>query len=217
MKKNKFENYNDGILYYGFYKEVFNLKNIIEGKEFIENGKLFFKTLSIREEDRYSFDTDDSKLSLKLKVKKNNIIKVNHIVKINEEFYSIKNIDSDTNNLYIYLSNYLDELDRILYFYKKETESALVDSNYNFYKSIFANIKNINSVTNSEKEIANSIQASEKLKFKIKFDKDIAQIDANNIFKIKFEDRFYDIKQIIDINKAHEILEIEGEFDGIGI
>ena len=126
MKKNKFESYNDGILHYGFYKEVFNSENILIKKEFAFSGKLFFKTLSIREEDRYSFDTENSKLSLKLKVRKNNIIKINHIVKVNNELYTIKNIDSDSNNLYIYLTNFEDELDRIIEFYKKENESALV-------------------------------------------------------------------------------------------
>ena len=96
--------------------------------------------------------------------------------------------------------------------FTRMSASPLVDENFIFYKASFANIK---STTNAEKEIANTLQNIEKLKFKIKFDEEIAMLNSNNNFKVKFEDRFYKIKQVIDVDKMHNILEIEGEFDGI--
>ena len=215
MIKQKFETYNDGLLYYGAYIESYDTDGYIKGREFTMTGKLFFNMLSIREEDRYSFDSEESKISLKIKVRKNNFIKTYHIIKINNDLYNIKNTDPDKNNIYLYLSNHVEELDRILEIYEIKETSTLEDSSEVLYEKVFANIKNINSVTNSEREVAGSIKSSERLKFKIKYLKELTDINSTNRFKVKFEKKFYNIKQIIDIDMLHEILEVEGELDGV--
>ncbi len=208
MKKVKFDNYNEGLLKFGNYVEREMNGNLI--KEFIEKGKLFFSYSKIREEDRMQFD-NDIKATLKIKTRYNSIINSNNIVTIDDKIFSIKSIDKNKKNLFLYLDNYVDELDRVLDIYEVKSTSVLEDPEVILYRRVFANITNINSVTNSERESANAIKSKKKLKFKIKFDNKLVNKNSTTEFKINFENNFYDIKQIIDVNEMHKILEIEGE------
>lgn len=208
MKKVKFDNYNEGLLKFGNYVEREMNGNLI--KEFIEKGKLFFSYSKIREEDRMQFD-NDIKATLKIKTRYNSIINSNNIVAIDDKIFSIKSIDKNKKNLFLYLDNYVDELDRVLDIYEVKSTSVLEDPEVILYRRVFANITNINSVTNSERESANAIKNKKKLKFKIKFDNKLVNKNSTTEFKINFENNFYDIKQIIDVNELHKILEIEGE------
>ncbi|MGL5765655.1 MAG: phage head closure protein [Sarcina sp.] len=213
MKKIKFENYRDGIFLAGNYIEFYENDNL--RKELTITGKFFFNYLSIREEDRYSLDTDNSKISLKIKVRKNNLLKTNQIIQIGEKLYTVKYIDSNQTSLFLYLTDYADELDRIIEIYETIEISTLKDPEDILFKKIFANIKNINSVTNSERETNNAIKTKERLKFKVKYLPALTEINANNKFNIVFENKKYNITQIVDIDMKHEVLEIEGELIGI--
>lgn len=208
MKKIRFDNYNEGLLKFGNYVEKEMNDSLI--KEFIEKGKLFFSYSKIREEDKMQFD-NDIKATLKIKTRYNPIINSNNIVAIDNKIFSIKFIDKNKKNLFLYLDNYVDELDRVIDIYEVKSISALEDSELILYRRVFANITNINSVTNAEKESANAIRSKKKLKFKIKFDDKLVNKNSTTAFKINFENNFYDIKQIIDVNELHKILEIEGE------
>lgn len=208
MKKIRFDNYNEGLLKFGNYVEKEMNDSLI--KEFIEKGKLFFSYSKIREEDKMQFD-NDIKATLKIKTRYNPIINSNNIVVIDNKIFSIKFIDKNKKNLFLYLDNYVDELDRVIDIYEVKSISALEDSELILYRRVFANITNINSVTNAEKESANAIRSKKKLKFKIKFDDKLVNKNSTTAFKINFENNFYDIKQIIDVNELHKILEVEGE------
>ena len=213
MKKIKFDCYNDGMLYVGENKELYDSNSNAIGKELIMKNRFFFSNSSIREEDRDKLN-EDSKTSIKVKIKKNNVIQTTDLVKLNNKIYAINSIDFNRNNLFLYLTDYYDELDRIIEINEFKNTSALEDPQLILFKKVFSNIKNINSVTNSERVVADSVKTSERLKFKIRYLKELTEMNASNRFSVIFENKKYNIKQIIDIDMLHEILEIEGELDG---
>lgn len=113
MLKRKINQYNDGVLQFGKYSEKYNEEGILlNEKEFIQEGKLFFSYKAIREQDRLKFDDTGYKIELKINTPYMNLIKSNHVVLIDCNIYSIKYIEPDFNkkNLYIFLSNYEDEV-----------------------------------------------------------------------------------------------------------
>lgn len=210
MKTRKFKKYNDGIIKVGFFNESVDINTNELKKEFIEIGKLFFSYSAIRELDKYKFNTD-LKSEIKIKTMKNPFINSNLIVKLNDKCYEIEHIDMNKSELFIFLYDYKDQLDTVIELYLKEkSQSVLEDDNFNLYKKVFSNIKNIESVTNIEKETANSTNSSKKLKFQIRYISELDHKDSTLKFKIKFKNDFYDILQIKDIDEKQKILEIEG-------
>lgn len=210
MSKVKFENFNDGILFVGSYNELYdNLNNVI-GKEFIRCGKLFYKLYSITEKDRYL--NEDLKIDMKVKVKNNKIINSNNIISLDNKLYSISKIDksSDRLNLFLYLANYIDELDKIIDIYILKRESSLSDPIESLYKRVFANIKNIELTSNEAKISADSISSKIKLKFKIRYIEEFEDENFINKFKIKFNNRSFDIVNVTNIDSADKLLEIVG-------
>lgn len=84
MKKIKFDNFNDGIIEFGEYKESYDIEgNALDEKEFIVNSKLFYSNEYIREQDRLKFDNTGLKVSIKLKVPYMKLIKTSDVIKLN--------------------------------------------------------------------------------------------------------------------------------------
>ncbi|EGO2798141.1 phage head closure protein [Enterococcus faecalis] len=102
------ETFTDGVLYFGRFKDILSEKKKRIGKEFVEEGKLFFRYLSIREQDYISCSSFGKQVDVKLKthypysLKKNMNQKLAFI--IDDEQYEAIKIDKDTNYLYFYLA-----------------------------------------------------------------------------------------------------------------
>lgn len=210
MNKVKFESFNDGIVFVGSYNEIHdNLGNAI-GKEFTKSGKLFYELYSITEKDRYL--NEDLQIDMKIKVKNNKMINSKNVISLDNKLYSISKIDKskDRLSLFLYLANYVDELDKIIDIYILKRESSLSDPVESLYKRVFANIKNVELTSNEAKLNAGAISSKIKLKFKVKYLKEFEDKNFINKFKIKFNNRNFDIVNILNIDSADKLLEITG-------
>ena len=130
MLKRKINQYNDGVLKFGRYVEKYdNNEILLDEKEFIQEGKLFFSYKTIREQDRLKFDDTGYKIELKINTPYMNKIKSDHIVLIDDNVYSIKYIEPDftKKNLYMFLSNYEDEMDTYISIYKANRISPIAN------------------------------------------------------------------------------------------
>lgn len=128
MKKIKFNNFNDGIVEFGEYKESYDIEgNALDEKEFIVSGKLFYSNEYIREQDKLKFDNTGLKVSIKLKVPYMRLIKTSDVIKLNNEFYSIVKLDisNDKTSIYLYLSELVDVLDKHISIFIKERKMFL--------------------------------------------------------------------------------------------
>lgn len=210
MSKVKFQNFNDGIIFVGSYKELYDDLNNATGKEFIKYGKLFYKLYSITEKDRYL--NEDLQIDMKIKVKNNKMINSNNVISLDNKLYSISKIDksNDRLSLFLYLANYVDELDKIIDIYILQRESSLSDPVESLYKRVFANIKNVELTSNEAKVSAGAISSKIKLKFKIRYIKEFEDENFINKFKIKFNNKSFDIVNVMNIDSADKLLEITG-------
>ncbi len=201
MLKNKFQNYNDGILLFGNYIDTYDTNgNAMEEKEFIRKGKLFFSLTSIREQDRYNYDTDKIKITLKLKVKYNPVLKSNYIIKIDNKLYKILHLDRDfkKENLYVYLSDYKDNMSKhIDILIREKAASVLEDDKFILFKKVWGNTESSN-----EKERVFTIRYLNTL-----------DIGTNSLksYRIGFNNKIYKINSIINKNADNLLLEIKGE------
>ncbi|HGL6931327.1 TPA: head-tail adaptor protein, partial [Clostridioides difficile] len=147
MKKIKFDNFNDGIIEFGEYKESYDIEgNALDEKKFIVNGKLFYSNEYIREQDRLKFDNTGLKVSIKLKVPYMKLIKTSDVIKLNNEFYSIVKLDisNDKTSIYLYLSELVDVLDKHISIFIKERKNVLEDVEMKFYKKVWACVEDLN-------------------------------------------------------------------------
>lgn len=201
MLKNKFQNYNDGILLFGNYIDTYDTNgNAMEEKEFNKKGKLFFSLTSIREQDRYNYDTDKIKITLKLKVKYNPVLKSNYIIKIDNKLYKILHLDRDfkKENLYVYLSDYKDNMSKhIDILIREKAASVLEDDKFILFKKVWGNTESSN-----EKERVFTIRYLNTL-----------DIGTNSLksYRIGFNNKIYKINSIINKNADNLLLEIKGE------
>ncbi|MGV3152668.1 hypothetical protein [Sarcina ventriculi] len=210
MSKVKFENFNDGILFVGSYNELYDDLNNIIGKEFIRHGKLFYKLYSITEKDKYL--NEDLQIDMKIKIKNNNVINTNQVINLDNKLYSISKIDKspDRLSLFLYLTDYIDELDKIIDIYMLKRTSSLSDPIESLYKRVFANIKNVELTSNEAKISANVKKNKLKLKFKIKYIEGFEDNDLINKFKIKYNNKSFNIINVLNIDNANKIIELTG-------
>ncbi|WP_244913442.1 phage head closure protein [Heyndrickxia sporothermodurans] len=101
------EVFNDGLLKYGAYKTIRSDSRKVIGKQFEEQGRLFYKELSVRDRDYLDFGSMGSTLDMKVKTPMppslRKIDKDNLIVQIDGDDYTIITTDRDSNYLYFYL------------------------------------------------------------------------------------------------------------------
>lgn len=102
------ETLNDGILYYGSQKSLLSEKKKVIGKEFVQEGKLFFSEMYARESDYYSCKTIGATLERKIKTLIPNNLRAieltNKVVEINDQKFDIIKVDFDKTFLYFYLA-----------------------------------------------------------------------------------------------------------------
>lgn len=199
MKKIKFQNYQDGVFAFGNYIETYDDEgNAMNEKEFIPQGKFFFSLTSIREQDRYNYDTDNFKITMKLKVRYNTILKNNMVINLNNKLYNLKNIDVDNKkeNLYLYLSDYKDNLCKHIDIMMLEKVNVMEDDRLLLFKRVWGAIENV-----SDSEGTFTIRYIEK------FDTSSNKL---NKYRIKYNNKIYKIKAIINKNADNKLLEIKG-------
>lgn len=200
MQKVKFQTYNDGIFYYGDYIETYdNVGNAMDKKEFTQLGKFFFSITSIREQDRYNYDTEDSKITMKLKVRYNTILKNNMVILLDNKLYNLKYVDVDgkKENLYLYLTDYEDQLCKHIEIMTIEKASVMEDDKLVLLKRVWGAIGSI-----SDNECMFTIRYIETLNI---------GLDKLKKYRIKFNNKIYKIKSINNKNADNELLEIKGE------
>lgn len=101
------EVFNDGVLLYGKYKTLRSDSRKVIGKEFIKEGHLYYKEMSVRDSDYLKFGSMGSTLNMKVKTlmppSLRRIDKASLIVRIDGDDFTIIDTDRDKNYLYFYL------------------------------------------------------------------------------------------------------------------
>lgn len=209
MKKNKFNTYNDGVIKFGEFKDVLNEVGNVERKEFVEKGKLFFSYSQIREMDKYKFNTE-LKSEIKLKVIKNNIINSNYVVEHEGKFYEIEHIDKGNKDLFLFIFDYIDKMNKKLKIYKlRKSPSVLQDDIYDLNKIVFSKIE----MSLKEETKNDSIKSKVNIKATIKYLEELDPLlnsQCSQIYKFKFQNKFYNINSIRNEDENNKFLQIEG-------
>lgn len=214
MKKIKFDTHNDGIFEFGDYIETYDQDgNALEEKEFIGENKLWFSYKSIREEDRLRYDTTKSKISMKIKTRYLKLLNPSHTIKLDNKYYSVLYIDPDNKkeNMYIYLTDLLNDLDKHVSIYVKKANGALEDGTWIFVKKVWARVTSYSYKSEKESVEANKLTPNINKNIVIRYldYMDLALNDKATLnYKIKYENKFYNILQIINVDEANELLEL---------
>ncbi len=217
MLKRKINQYNDGVLKFGRYVEKYdNNEILLDEKEFIQEGKLFFSYKTIREQDRLKFDDTGYKIELKINTPYMNKIKSDHIVLIDDNVYSIKYIEPDytKKNLYIFLSNYEDEMDTYISIYKENRISPIENPTLNLFKCAWCKVENLLDKSTREKtsnDISKIIvQKKITLKYIKELDSSISK-DISSKYKIDINGVKYKIISSLNINNENKLIQLEIE------
>ncbi|HZK23808.1 MAG TPA: phage head closure protein [Oscillospiraceae bacterium] len=103
IKNLKHDAYSDGVLHYGKMTIVYGAGNKKIGETFEPEGKLFFSVMSARDSDNITANAFGYTIDKKLKTHYCPQLKTSHKVKVDEEIFDIKSLDSDRRNSYLYL------------------------------------------------------------------------------------------------------------------
>ena len=220
MLTQKINQYKDGVLEFGKYVEKYDKEGqLLKEKGFIQEGKLFFSYKAIREQDRLKFDDTGYKIELKINTPYMNLIKSDHIVLIENNIYSIKYIEPDYNkrNLYIFLSNYEDEMDTYISIYTVNRSSPIANPTLNIFKNAWCKVENLLDKSTREKASNDISKIIVQKKITLKYTKELDSSISKDIlskYKIGINDIKYKIISSLNINNENKLiqLEIEKEF-----
>lgn len=105
-RNNRLAEFNDGLLSYGYTKVKLGEGNKRIGKEFQEEGTLFFEELHSREQDYQKFLTMGKSLSMKVRTQYppffKKISKADMTVFIDEDCYEVIDVNSDKEKIFLY-------------------------------------------------------------------------------------------------------------------
>lgn len=207
MKK-KFNTYNDGVIIFGVFREVLDKSENIMKKEFIEEGKLFFSYSTIREVDKFKFNTD-LKSEIKLKTIKNPILDSNKLIKLDNKYYEIEHIDKSKTELFIFIYDFVDKMNELIDIERK-VSSEIDDNGIQFESwdkicTKFANVKQGN-YKNTEFE---HLQGTVILDCKEFIFNDC---DINSLDRIIYNNRIYEIISNIDKDKNEGFISVIGVY-----
>lgn len=93
----------DGRLVHGTLKHKENARGQKIAEEFTAVGKLAYKTLSVREEDKELAKQMNTQVDHKVQVRNNRKLKEDHTVKIESDWYEIVRLDKAKNGTFIHL------------------------------------------------------------------------------------------------------------------
>lgn len=217
MLKRKINQYNDGVLKFGRYVEKYdNNEILLDEKEFIQEGKLFFSYKTIREQDRLKFDDTGYKIELKINTPYMNKIKSDHIVLIDDNVYSIKYIEPDftKKNLYMFLSNYEDEMDTYISIYTVNRYSPIANPTLNIFKNAWCKVENILDKSTREKTSNDISKIIVQKKITLKYIKELDSSISKDIlskYKIGINGVKYKIISSLNINNENKLIQLEIE------
>ena len=217
MLKRKINQYNDGVLKFGRYVEKYdNNEILLDEKEFIQEGKLFFSYKTIREQDRLKFDDTGYKIELKINTPYMNKIKSDHIVLIDDNVYSIKYIEPDftKKNLYMFLSNYEDEMDTYISIYIANRISPIANQSLNIFKNAWCKVENILDKSTREKTSNDISKIIVQKKITLKYIKELDSSISKDIlskYKIGINGVKYKIISSLNINNENKLIQLEIE------
>lgn len=213
----KFDTYNNGVLRFGRYVEKYDdNKILLNEKEFIQEGKLFFSYKSIREQDRLKFDDTGYKIELKINTPYMDLIKSDHVVLIENNTYSIKYIEPDYNkrNLYIFLSNYEDEMDTYISIYTVNRVSPIANLTLNIFKNAWCKVENLLDKSTREKSSNDVskiiVQKKITLKYIEELDSSISK-DILSKYKIGINGVKYKIISSLNVENEKSLIQLEIE------
>lgn len=217
MLKRNINQYNDGVLKFGKYSEKYNQDGkLLNEKEFIQEGKLFFSYKSIREQDRLKFDDTGYKIELKINTPYMDLIKSDHVVLIENNTYSIKYIEPDYNkrNLYIFLSNYEDEMDTYISIYTVNRVSPIANPTLNIFKNAWCKVENLLDKSTREKSSNDVskiiVQKKITLKYIEELDSSISK-DILSKYKIDINGVKYKIISSLNVENEKSLIQLEIE------
>ena len=148
-----------------------------------------------------------------------NLIKSDHIVLIENNIYSIKYIEPDYNkrNLYIFLSNYEDEMDTYISIYTVNRYSPIANPTLNIFKNAWCKVENLLDKSTREKASNDISKIIVQKKITLKYTKELDSSISKDIlskYKIGINDIKYKIISSLNINNENKLiqLEIEKEF-----
>lgn len=217
MLKRKINQYNDGVLKFGKYSEVYNEEGILlNKKEFTQEGKLLFSYKAIREQDRLKFDDTGYKIELKINTPYMNKIKSDHIVLIENNVYNIKYIEPDYNkrNLYLFLSNYEDEMDTYISIYKEIKTSPIKNPEIILFKNAWCKIDNLSDKSTREKKNQDIAKLVVQKKITLKYIKELDSSISNDViskYKITINGVKYKIISSLNIKNEESLIQLEIE------
>lgn len=217
LQRKKFNQYNDGVLKFGKYLEKYDEAGyLLNKKEFIQEGKLFFSYKSIREQDRLKFDDTGYKIDLKINTPYMNNIKSNHVILIESNMYSIKYIEPDFSkrNLYMFLSNYEDEMDTYIYIYKEIKTNPLKNPVLKLFTNAWCKVENLLDKSTREKSSNDISKILVQKKITLKYIKELDSSITNNVianYKICINDVKYKIISSMNVKNEKSLIQLEIE------
>lgn len=217
MLNRKINQYKDGVLEFGKYVEKYDKEGqLLKEKGFIQEGKLFFSYKAIREQDRLKFDDTGYKIELKINTPYMNLIKSDHIVLIENNIYSIKYIEPDYNkrNLYLFLSNYEDEMDTYISIYKDIKTNPIKNSEIILFKNAWGKVENLSDKSTREKTSQGILKLVVQKKITLKYIKELDSSLNNDIiskYKIDIDGVKYKIISSLNVENEKSLIQLEIE------
>lgn len=217
MLNRKINQYKNGVLEFGKYVEKYDKEGqLLKEKGFIQEGKLFFSYKAIREQDRLKFDDTGYKIELKINTPYMNLIKSDHIVLIENNIYSIKYIEPDYNkrNLYLFLSNYEDEMDTYISIYKDIKTNPIKNSEIILFKNAWGKVENLSDKSTREKTSQGILKLVVQKKITLKYIKELDSSLNNDIiskYKIDIDGVKYKIISSLNVENEKSLIQLEIE------
>lgn len=211
-KKLKFDTYNDGVIEFGEYIEAYGVDgNALDNKKFIKVGKLCFSYQSIREQDKLKFDNTGVQISIKIKTRYLKTVNSSNVIRLNENLYSVVKLDPDNKkeNMYLYLTELVDDMDKHISILKRNNNGALEDDTFELYKTVWCKISSSDS--KKEKDIGEKLDSIQIKVATIRYIEELTLKNATNDFLIVYEKNKYNIVKIINIKEENKLLEINME------
>lgn len=215
-RKQKFDSFNDGVLYFGDYLESYDKdNNACSKKEFSIKGKLFFSYKTIREQDSLKYSDTGLKVSIKLKTHYIPGISTGDTIKINDSLYSIAYLEPDSTKgkMFIFLTDLINVMSKHISIFSKNNGGVLSDDEWIHCRTVWGDIKEINNVKTLESKTNGKVSTKFRKKFIIRY---IDYLDLSNDkeattkYMIAYKGKFYNILGINNLEEKNEILEIEG-------
>ena len=206
----KFDSFNDGIIHFGDYVERYDENGDATVKEFVQSGRLYFALSSIREQDSLKYDSS-KKVTMKIKTPYLPLINSNHVIRCNNEYYSITHIDLGINrqNLFLYLSSYIETLRYKVEVLDEVKVGPLKSPELVHFRTLWCDVTSHKTTSVSE---ANQETYHTKKIFIIRY---VSELDPTiqlvSQKRLKYNGQIYRIISISNQNEANELLEIEAE------